>query len=650
VNTPLVSLILIVKDGMPHLSEAIESVRTQMYPHVELIVQDGASTDDTLRYLDSVEGVRMKLVSEPDNGVGDAYNRAMARCEGEIIGSIDADNLLEPDGVARAVASMSADDQVAAVYGAVVLFDSGGTERTLVPDPFDLLRVVACERVPPFSTAFFARSRCGAELYFDAAQQTCADYDLWLRLADRPIRAIQDVVGRTRISDKSMTRDPSRYEQFILDKSRALDRYLGRLDAGPITEAVRSYGKAGIHLWAAESVYEIEGRRSDRFERYIEIAEIFDPASERLSRAKGLPASSAVRADVEPRGTEPAPSGSWIRKALRAPGERLSMEDQQRSAETTSAERARAFGAGFASEHHPALTRLEPWAGVAEPGWDANFLGVKTRVAYFSMYERLADYSSSRELVTTPPVQNEDYFEWIDLLESVFSADGCFRMIELGAGWGKWIASGAVAARRAGLEYFVVGVEAEPGHFRWMKEHLDDNDIDPARARLVQAAVAASEGHAWFHVGDPAEWYGQKIEDSAPAEPTGSRWFSALSRRFAKKPQRLLTRVPAVTLRSLLEPDEIIDLIDSDIQGAEADVFEAAGERLTEVVRRVHIGTHSEENEERLRALFRQLGWESVNDYRHGRTNETPYGSMPFEDGVQTWTNPLLTGRSARVE
>jgi glycosyltransferase involved in cell wall biosynthesis len=274
-----------------------------------------------LGYLDSVEGVRLKLASEPDNGVGDAYNRALTRCEGEIIGSIDADNLLEPDGVARAVGSLSADDELAVVYGAVVLFEPGGTERTWVPGPFDLLRVIACERVPPFSTAFFARSCCGAELYFDASQQTCADYDLWLRLADRPIRVIPDVVGRTRISDKSMTRDSSRYEQFILDKSRALDRYLGRFEAGPIIEAVRSYGKAGIHLWAAESVFEIDGLRSALFERYIQIAEAFDPVSERLSRAKGLPASSAVCTDVESLASEPAPSRSWIRKALRLRGE-----------------------------------------------------------------------------------------------------------------------------------------------------------------------------------------------------------------------------------------------------------------------------------------------------------------------------------------
>jgi hypothetical protein len=32
-----------------------------------------------------------------------------------------------------------------------------------------------------------------------------------------------------------------------------------------------------------------------------------------------------------------------------------------------------------------------------------------------------------------------------------------------------------------------------------------------------------------------------------------------------------------------------------------------------------------------------------VNDYPNNRTNDTPYGPMPFEDGVQTWVNPRLS-------
>jgi len=46
----------------------------------------------------------------------------------------------------------------------------------------------------------------------------------------------------------------------------------------------------------------------------------------------------------------------------------------------------RAWGAGFATEPHPIFANVAPWAGTVEPGWDVNFLVVKTRVAYFSLF------------------------------------------------------------------------------------------------------------------------------------------------------------------------------------------------------------------------------------------------------------------------
>lgn len=42
-----------------------------------------------------------------------------------------------------------------------------------------------------------------------------------------------------------------------------------------------------------------------------------------------------------------------------------------------------------------------------------------------------------RFVTTTLPAFDEEYFEWIDLLEAVTEATGEFTMIELGAGWGR---------------------------------------------------------------------------------------------------------------------------------------------------------------------------------------------------------------------
>ena len=88
---------------------------------------------------------------------------------------------------------------------------------------------------------------------------------------------------------------------------------------------------------------------------------------------------------------------------------------------------------------------------------------------------------------------------------------------------------------------------------------------------------------------------------------------------------------------------ELVDLIDLDVQGAEADVLTAAERELDAKVKRVHIGTHSVDNEERCRELFGRLGWEKRNDYGSFTEADTPYGRISFQDGVQTWINRALT-------
>src|SRR5215472_17860059 len=116
---PLVSMIVCVRNGMPHVLETIESLRAQTYRNYELVVQDGASTDGTREFLESLSGFpSMSVVSEPDTGMGQGLNRALKRCRAEIVGSIDADNRLKPHAIEIAVKAFGARPDAAVVYGA----------------------------------------------------------------------------------------------------------------------------------------------------------------------------------------------------------------------------------------------------------------------------------------------------------------------------------------------------------------------------------------------------------------------------------------------------------------------------------------------------------------------------------------------------
>jgi hypothetical protein len=100
--------------------------------------------------------------------------------------------------------------------------------------------------------------------------------------------------------------------------------------------------------------------------------------------------------------------------------------------------------------------------------------------------------------------------------------------------------------------------------------------------------------------------------------------------------------VPAISVSTVLAPLEHVDLVDVDIQGAEADSLEPAADSLRAKVTRIYVATHSRCNEERVRGLFGSLGWVSVYDFPGGGESKTPWGRIMFEDGVQVWRNPAF--------
>ncbi len=264
--------------------------------------------------------------------------------------------------------------------------------------------------------------------------------------------------------------------------------------------------------------------------------------------------------------------------------------------------------------HHPVFARFAEGRGPI-PNW----VGVTTRRDFFSRDLPFVEI--------TPPAPDPQYLEWVDVLEAVIRASDRFTMIELGAGYGRWIVNAAAALRSySGLPYMLVAVEAEPTHYRWLRRHCRDNGIrrfgKSGRCRLIRAAVAAEAGRTRFLVGQARDWYGQALAEGHQGETR---------------------RVRAVTLSSLRRPLATVDLIHLDVQGAELDVLNEARDQLARV-RRVHVGTHGVEVERGLRTLFGALGWMPINDYASNSAAETPWGAFQFEDGIQTWVNPTLDG------
>jgi glycosyltransferase involved in cell wall biosynthesis len=280
---PLVSIILCVRNGLPHVKEAVESIRSLSYSNYEVVVQDGASTDGTLEYLRTVGGLsRLSIVSEPDTGIGQGFNRAVRRCQGDIVGSVDADNVLRRDALDIVARRFEQHPQAAVIYGACDMVDADRRFlHSWIPPEFDLLGLMEGAVVPPFATSFFSRQGCGEDLCFDEEFRTVADFELWLRLAHRPVIRVLDVLADVRVGEQSSTWNSANYENQCRYKLRALKKLLEGPARDRVLDKLHERAEAGIYLWAVDSMAVIDGGQ-DNVDRYFEKATKTDLRSERF--------------------------------------------------------------------------------------------------------------------------------------------------------------------------------------------------------------------------------------------------------------------------------------------------------------------------------------------------------------------------------
>lgn len=190
----LVSVALPVRNGMPYLPLAVESLLAQTYRSIEIIVVDDGSDDETPNYLDSLSDTRVRVVHAERRGVAAAMNRGLSEAWGEFYARQDADDLSFPDRIDRQVAHLRQHGDVDVVATSLVFVDADGDE-TETPWTREVRRLhepavtpEQIRRLLPLTCciahgSILARTSVilGAGGYNTDYEWT-EDYDLWLRL------------------------------------------------------------------------------------------------------------------------------------------------------------------------------------------------------------------------------------------------------------------------------------------------------------------------------------------------------------------------------------------------------------------------------------------------------------------------------------
>ena len=212
-----------------YIEAAIQSVLSQRYPNLELLVFDGCSSDETISILKKFDN-QIYWVSQKDNGQTDAINKGLRDATGEIITYLNADDLLLPGSLKHVAMEFVAYPGTLWLTGHCRIINEQENEiRKLVTLYKNLLlltkscRVLMVTNYISQPATFWRHSIMEKAGWLDESLHFVMDYDYWLRLWKlAPPRIIRCELAAFRVHQQSKTTSTGHLNTYIDEERRVI--------------------------------------------------------------------------------------------------------------------------------------------------------------------------------------------------------------------------------------------------------------------------------------------------------------------------------------------------------------------------------------------------------------------------------------------
>lgn len=170
-----------------HVLRGVSSALDQTMADIELIVVNDGSTDESLRILETVEDLRLKVINQPNRGVSAARNRGIEEAGGEYIAFIDTDDTWHPTCLEKLYRTLESCPTAALAYcGWQNVGLPGGRGKPYVPPDYEhsdkiVHLLLTCPW--PIHAALTRRKFIVKAGGFDERFSNAEDYRLWLQIA-----------------------------------------------------------------------------------------------------------------------------------------------------------------------------------------------------------------------------------------------------------------------------------------------------------------------------------------------------------------------------------------------------------------------------------------------------------------------------------
>jgi len=255
---PKISIVMPSMNQARFIEKSILSVLGQNYPHLELIVVDGGSTDGTLDLLDRFKDRFHYFESRKDRGQSHALNKGFQKASGELLGWLNSDDILTPRALEKVATKFMQSDQttLGAIVGNGDIIDEHGSKYFAPPLPKVSFKTLlewnnGTNFMQP--SCYFTRQAwqsCGP---LDESLHYCMDLDLWLKISQEFLFVtIPDVLSHSLTHSEAKTREHA--EHSLMEQSIVMIRH-------------------GQEELALRNLYQLADRYSEIRKRYEEILE-----------------------------------------------------------------------------------------------------------------------------------------------------------------------------------------------------------------------------------------------------------------------------------------------------------------------------------------------------------------------------------------
>lgn len=233
-----VSIVIPTYNYARYLPATLESVLAQGADMaLEVIVVDDGSTDDTAKVLDGYRD-RVRVVSQPNQGLSAARNRGMAEAGGDLVVFLDSDDMLAPGAVAGQATFLDRTPDCDVAVCPSAFFSETREGRPVETGRWNLfaddLDIHLCHFniAPPH--AFMVRRKAMGGLWFDKTLGACEDHWFWLGLlaSGAGFRANPDALVHYRRHAQSMSADTLRQHRHDALMHRRIFGLLGQRPVG----------------------------------------------------------------------------------------------------------------------------------------------------------------------------------------------------------------------------------------------------------------------------------------------------------------------------------------------------------------------------------------------------------------------------------